>query len=511
MRGGGKTGRMTLVGAALLLLPAAAAPAHAETLPEAMAAAYATNPDITAARAGQRLNDEDLVQAEAAIRPTVGATGFLDQETSDPGRFDDQQRTVGGSVQLRQPVWTGGRVRAAIRAADRGVLSGRALLRGTENQLMLDTVIVYMDVLADQSEVELTSSNVRVLERQLQASSDRFEVGDVTRTDVAQSEARLALARSQSIAAEANLEASRNGYVRVVGHEPRNLQPPPPLPPLPRSPAAAVEQALAENPFVEAARLAQEAQQFRVRQARAQRMPEVGASFGIGYNNLQGLNRQFNVPLSVIDFTQNIGATLTIPLYSRGQLGSQIRSAKARSDQLREDALGTERQVIDQVRSAYENLLAARATIDAATVAVEANELALEGTRAELTVGTRNILDVLNAEQELLNAQVQLVRAERNSYVAGFALLAALGRAEADDLAVPVQLYDPERYLDRADDHWFDWDAEFDAQPLRTDVEVPVPSPVVQPPLADPTPDPPSAVEVLEEDGTGREVTDAPQ
>ncbi len=471
--------KIRLALAALLL----ASTANAETLREAMASAYATNPDITSARAGQRLNDEELIRSKQAIRPSLTANGVLDQETSDPGRFDDRSRAFNVNLQLSQPVYRGGRIRNDRKSADRQVLSGREQLRAIENQLIFDTVQAYMNVLSDQSEVELTENNVRVLERQLQASSDRFEVGDVTRTDVAQSEARLALARSQFLAAEANLEASRNNYERVVGHRPEDLQPPPPLPVLPGTPAQAVDLALAENPFIQSAKLAEEAARFQVRSARGARLPSVDATLGMGYSNFRGITQQFDPEtggrLDAIfrqtEFTQNIGVQATIPLFSKGQLGSQIRSAQARADQLREDALAAERDAIETVRTAYQDLLSARATIRAATAAVDANDLALEGTRAEQTVGTRNILDVLNAEQEFLDSQVQVVRAERNAYVAGYALLAAIGRAEVELLDIPVAVYNAEQYLDEADDRWFDWAAEFDAQPLRTDVLAPTP------------------------------------
>ncbi|MBZ6379859.1 MULTISPECIES: TolC family outer membrane protein [Pacificimonas] len=490
--------RLVGLGATLLASASLALPASAETLQEAMASAYATNPNLTAARAGQRVTDETLVSEKFRVLPTVGGQVLLDQETSDPGRFDDFSRLFNSTVQLRQPIYSFGRIRNSVKAADRSVLSGRAGLRATENDVMLDVVTAYLDVLADQSEVELTQNNVRVLERQLQASSDRFEVGDVTRTDVAQSEARLSLARSNFIAAQANLQTSRNFYAQVVGHAPRDLQPPPPLPTLPGSPDAAVDLALQNNPLVQASRLAEEAQEYRVRAVRGQRLPTLEATYDVGYTNYRGTNNSVGgLTFQNIDFTQNIGVTATVPLFQRGQVGSQIRSAKARAVQLREDALNAERQTIANVRTAYENLMAARATIEAAETAISANELALEGTRAELTVGTRNILDVLNAEQELLNAQVQLVRAERNSYVAAFALLASMGRAEVDDLGVPVRLYDAEGYLDRADDHWFDWTAEFDAQPVTTEPMVSVPEPMAQPPLPDPTPTPPTEDEVL--------------
>lgn len=472
-----------LLGAALLM----PAPAAAETLREAMASAYATNPELAAARAGVRISDEDLVQARAEVRPSLGGQALLDQETTNPGDFTDRSRLVAGTIRLTQPIYRGGVTIAGIRAADRRVLSGREELRQTENDVLLDAVIVYMDVLRDQSEVELTENNVLVLERQLQASQDRFEVGDITRTDVAQSEARLALARSQNIAAQGNLEVSRNAYERVVGHPPENLQPPPPLPTLPASMKQAVDLALQESPSIISARLQEEAASFDVRAARGARLPQLDATFDVGYTNFRGNVGGGVVRAASVDYTQNIGLTATIPLYQKGQAGSRIRQASARAGQLRHQALNTERFVIEGVRSAYENLLTARATIEAANIGVSSNTLALEGVRAENSVGNRTILDVLDAEQELLSAQVQLVRAERNAYVAGYALLNAIGSVEAETLSLPVDLYAPEIYLKRANGRIFDWAAEFTPQPLTTNVAAETPPPTVVPPLPDET------------------------
>ncbi|MEM8825530.1 MAG: TolC family protein, partial [Pseudomonadota bacterium] len=252
----------------LALLVAASAPAHAETLQEAIAAAYATNPDLASSRAGQRLSAEDAVLARNQLFPTIGANAVFDQQTFNPGNFGDQSRFVGSTVRLTQPVYRGGQTISNIKATKKRLLSGREQLRATENQLVFDTVQAYMNVLANQSEVELNASNVRVLERQLQASSDRFEVGDVTRTDVAQSEARLALARSQLIAAEAALDAASYTFERIVGHVPQNLQPPPPTPPLPGTAQQAIDLALSESPSVISARLGEQASRFEVNAAR---------------------------------------------------------------------------------------------------------------------------------------------------------------------------------------------------------------------------------------------------
>jgi outer membrane protein len=450
---------------------ASAGPAAAETLKEAMAAAYANNPSLAAARAGQQATSEQYVQQLNRIKPTLGAQAQLDQETTSPGKFDDFSRLVTVGVRLTQPVYRGGQIQAGIAGSKHRVDAGREQLRATENQTIFDTVTAYMDVLRLQSEVELTANQVKVLERQLQASKDRFEVGDLTRTDVAQSEARLALARSQNIAAEGSLANARAAYERVVGHPAQNLEPPPPLPLLPANRDEAIEQALSGSPFLIAAKKQQDAARHDVRAAKGGRLPSVDATFQVGYTNFRGLvGAGGGVRTGGIDYTQNIGATITVPLFQGGQQGSRIREAQALESQAEFSALNTERTTVENARTAWENLMSARATIESAKVAVDANALALEGTRAENEVGSRTILDVLDAEQELLNARVTLVRAERDAYVAAYGLLATVGRAEADDLGLPVELYRPDDYTRSARRHWFDWAPGFDAQTLTPPV-----------------------------------------
>lgn len=469
-----KSKRIRLSGAAALVVAASSMPASAESLRDAMAAAYSNNPTLAAARAGQQVTSEQLVQQLNRIKPTLGGQVTLDQETTGPGNFDDFSRLVTVGARLSQPVYRGGQIQAGIKAADNRVVSGREQLRATENQTIFDTVVAYMDVLRLQSEVELTSNQVKVLERQLQASKDRFEVGDLTRTDVAQSDARLALARSQQIAAQGNLANARAAYERVVGHAPTELEPPPPLPVLPGTQQQSIDLALAESPFLISARHQQEAARYDVKAAKGARLPSLDATFQAGYTNFRGLvGAGGGLRTGGINYTQNIGATMTIPLYQGGLQGSRLREAEARFTQAEQNAFGSERSTVENARTAWENLLSARATIEAAKVAVDANALALEGTRAETEVGSRNILDVLNAEQELLNARVTLVRADRDAYVAAYALLASIGRAEADDLGLPVDLYKPDVYTRSAKRHWIDWAPGFDKQP----VAVPAPEP----------------------------------
>lgn len=428
--------------------------ASAETLQEALASAYLTNPELTAQRAAQRALDETVSQGNAAFRPTLGSAANFNQDFIEPGDFTDDGRQFTASVRLNQPVYAGGRNIANVRGADQRVFAGRQNLRSTENRVLLSTVTAYADVLRDQRLVDLTTNQVRVLEEQLRASSDRFDVGDVTRTDVAQSEARLANARSQRIGALGRLTASREAYRRIVGRAPADLVFPPPLPPLPGTVEQAVDIAAAEAPPLLAARFQEAAARYDVRVQQAGRLPTLSASTDIGYQNVSLGSSNANQGFTVTDFSQSAGAILTVPFYQGGAVSSRIREAQARRSQAMENIAIAERQVAENVRNAWEQIETARATIQAAEVAVRANELAVEGTRQENLVGSRNILDVLNAQQELLLAQVNLVTARRDEYVAGYALLAAMGRAEAGPLQLPVETYDPAVYYKSVRNKW---------------------------------------------------------
>lgn len=443
----------TLAAALLATTPLGAA--SADTLQEALASAYLTNPELTAQRAAQRVIDESVALANSNFRPSLGTQATFNQDFTEPGRLDeDDGRQLNVGLRLSQDVYTGGFNMATLRAADQRVLSGRQNLRGTENRVLLNAVTSYNDVLRDQSLVELNTNQVSVLEQQLRASRDRFEVGDVTRTDVAQSDARLANARSQRIAAIGRLTASREAYRRIVGRAPVDLAPPPPLPPLPGTVEQAVDMARAESPALISARFVEAAARYDVRLAESGRLPTLGVSTDIGYQNAQLGSSNANQGFSITDFGQSIGATLVVPFYSGGAVSARVREAKARRSQAIENIVVVERQVTENVRNAWEQIQTARATIEAAQVAVSANELAVEGTQQENLVGSRNILDVLNAQQELLLAQTNLVTARRDEYVAGYALLAAMGRVEAAALALPVEAYDPKVYYDSVRGKW---------------------------------------------------------
>ncbi|WP_088182639.1 TolC family outer membrane protein [Sphingobium sp. Z007] len=464
--------------AALLLLSSAltsgvlAGDAQAETLQGALAKAYASNPTLTGARAGQRATDENVPIQKAAGRPGVDVSGSFSESILKPTiSFTSPQRTVNAQAQLNVPIYSGGAVRNGVKAAKVRVEAGQANLRGTEASIFSQTVGAYMDVIRDSAIVSLNQSNVRALEVNLQATNDRFEVGDLTRTDVAQSQSRLALARSDLQIAEANLITSRENYIALVGDAPDALEPPPALPGLPATPVAAVQVALNDNPDILAAKKNRIAAGYDVKVARAGRLPTVSGFTTAGYTNY--LHTLGGTALDVdgnavegpqINKQATAGVQLTIPLYQGGRPAAQVRQNQALESQAIEREIEVERSVISQTRAAYASWQASLESIESNRKAVEAANLSLEGVQAENSVGSRTILDILNAEQEALNAKVQLVTAQRNAYVAGFSVIAAMGHAEADDLGLESgTLYDPMVNYERVKGKWLDW--SFDPKP----------------------------------------------
>ncbi|NYD90105.1 outer membrane protein [Sphingomonas melonis] len=432
---------LLLGGAALVGL---AAPAGAETLREALAKAYASNPTLTGQRAAQRATDENVPIARSNGIPGVNATGsVVDNFLQANNNFANPERTASGALNFSVPIYQGGAVKNAVRAAETRVDAGRATLRGTEASTFTNVVAAYMNVIRDEAITSLNQQNVRVLEVNLRASRDRFQVGDLTRTDVAQSEARLALARAQLQQAEAQLISSRETYIQIVGTPPVALEEPPALPNLPNSPNGAVSIALNNNPNLIAARRQADATRYDVNVARANRLPRVSIVAGPNYfNYLQTLPAGSPLPNS--GTAASAGVQLNLPLFQGGRPAAQVRQAEALRGQSLENVTAAERAVIAQARSAYAVWQSSQQVIASSETAVNANKLSLEGVRAENSVGTRTILDILNAEQELLNSQVTLVSARRDAYVAGFALLAAMGNAEARDLGLDGgALYDP--------------------------------------------------------------------
>jgi outer membrane protein len=436
------------------------APVLADDLREALVMAYNTNPTLAAARAQQRATDESVPIARSSGLPSLSGTAsyseFLKGSSGSPLAPD---RNLDGQLNLGMPIYSGGGIRNSVRAAETRVDAGRADLRAVESGLFSQVVAAYMDVILAEAVVGLNRANVQRLEVNLQATRDRFEIGDLTRTDVAQSESRLATARGQTRSAEANLASARERYIQVVGKAPDNLQAPPPLLGLPASADDAVAIALDSNPDLLAARQRAKAAGYDTAATGAGRLPRVSVFANTGYSDYLGSNQ---IPLASQSSTSaTAGVRATIPLFQGGLPAAQRRQAQARENAAMEQEIGIERAVIANVRSAYVQWQAAQSLIASSQTAVDAATLSLEGVRAENSVGNRTIIDILNAENELLNAQVQLVTAKRNAYVAGFSLLAAMGKAEARDLGLDGgTLYDPDTNYQRVSGSVWDWSSD---------------------------------------------------
>ncbi len=476
---------VALAGASLIGL----SPAAAETLQGALAKAYQTNPTLNAARANQMATDENVPIQRAAGLPQLTLNSTFNENVLIPGgQFVIIPRTLVTSMQLQVPIYQGGLIKFNTKAADARVLAGEETLRGTEASVFSQVVAAYNDVLRDTQILEFNRTNVSNLEVNLRATQDRFEVGDLTRTDVAQSEARLAQARADLRNAEANLIASKERYIQQVGEPPAELTPPPPLPGLPASVDEAVEIAIKENPDIAAATKNSEAAGFDVKAARAGRLPRLTGIGNVNRNdNFNGARAASGLPINIPSTQESavIGAQLQMPLYQGGRPSAQIRQAQARRTAAMETQIGTERAVIQQVRAAFASWRASLDVIRSAESAIAANSLSLEGVRAENGVGNRTIIEVLNAEQELINARVILATARRNAYVAGFTLLAAMGNAEARDLDLDgVALYDAKANYRSAKGQFLDWTGR-DAPMIRSTRTVTTPAQNAASALAD--------------------------
>ncbi len=443
--------RTLLLGCALAAL-LAAQPSSAQTLEEALARAYQTNPQLDAGRAELKATNELVPQALSGYRPTVEATGSIGRQQRDVrsrGQSGDalsQPRSVG--VEVTQPLYRGGQTVASVRTAEARVQAQRANLLSIEQEVLLDVATAYLDVVRDQSVVDLTTNNETVLRRQLDAARDRFRVGEITRTDVSQAEARVARANADRIQAEGTLRASRAAYQRVVGDVPGKLAAPRARIALPASLDETVMIAQGNNPAVVAQEFVEEAARHTVDRIEGERWPQVGLSAGVtrGWDQGQQIDRSD---------TASVTANVRIPLYQGGLVEARAREAKYDASRARIEIETARRQASENAIRAWEALATARAAIESRRSQVRAAEIALEGVRQEAQVGARTTLDTLNAEQELLDARVTLVRAERDETVAAFQVLAATGQLNARQLGLPVEYFDVETDYNRTRGQWW--------------------------------------------------------
>lgn len=458
-----KSGIKALLAATTVL--AGTAGASAETLKEALAAAYASNPQLMAQRAALRGVDEGVAQSNSGFLPSVngavslrrGAQTF-DASASGQGIFNQDINDDSYSLTVNQNLFRGWADRAGRKQAIGNVKAGREQLTNVEQQVLLNAVTAYMNVLRDEAVVELNKNNIQVLERQLQASQDRFRVGEVTRTDVAQSEARLEGAKSTLLASEATLAGSRALYLRVIGRPAGTLETPGDKPPLPGNLDEAIETAVAESPGVRQARFNEEAARHSVNAAKGNLLPSLDVTYRRLHN--EGIQNVGPQAFPTVFDQNQVTLQLSVPIFNGGQRHSTIRQAKQLRSQRMMEIHQAERVAQENALVAWDNYRASQGQILSSEAQVRANEIALEGVRQEAYVGSRTTLDVLNAEQELLNSRVSLVRAQRNEAVAAYTLVQAMGRLTAKDLRLGVELYDTEAYYDKVQDKFVGWDTE---------------------------------------------------
>ena len=420
---------------------------HAQSLFDAMILAYQTNPTLQAQRAALRSTAENVPQALSNYRPTVVLEGGTGATSISGSKSGGSQTPVSAALTVNQQVYRGGRTTASVRRAENQVRAARADLLATEQNLLLSVVTAYLDVLRDQAVVQLSRNNESVLGRQLQAARDRFEVGEVTRTDVAQAEARLSRATSDRIQAEGNLTSSRANYRRAVGAEPDRLEAAPRLSDIPVSYEEALQIALAESPLLLSSRFNEAASRAAVDVSFGKLLPTVSVSGDLTYSDTQQSGS------SAIK-SATVTARLTVPLYQAGAAFSQVRQERQINSQRRIQVEETRRRVVEAVTMAWQRLTTASARIVSQLGQVRATELALEGVQQEAEVGSRTTLDVLDAEQELLDAQVALVRAQRDEYVAAFEVKSAIGRLTVAALGLAVEPYDDEAHYRQVRDRW---------------------------------------------------------
>jgi len=428
--------------AVLIFSSALSRPALAETIKEALAAAYIANPQIKAERARQRATDEEVSRAKSGYRPRIeGQATHTYQDVSSRPSFgtDGDSYPRSYSVNLTQPLFRGFRTINSVESAKASVEAGREDLRRVGQEVLLDAATQYMNVLRDQSIVRLRENNVEFLSEQLQATQDRFEVGEVTKTDVAQSRARRAEAVSALNLAKANLKTSRAAFERVIGYPPRNLKTPKPLDRLlPPTLDAALKEGEMRNPEILAGLFRVKSAEYDTKTIKGELLPELQLE--------ASYEKSFETGSSEERDTTTITGRLTVPIYEAGEVSARVRQSQDTQLQRRQQVDQARQKVRADVVSAWGQLVAARAALVSDRAAVQANKIALEGVKAEEQVGQRTVLDVLDAEQELLDSQVGLVTSRRDLVVATYTLLAAIGKLTPSDLRLPTEVYDSDKH-----------------------------------------------------------------
>jgi outer membrane protein len=461
-----------IVGALMVMaLAQSASPGRAETMSGALVRAYAGNPDINQQRAGVRASDENLPRATSTWRPTATATAQYGynhfEETTASGNIAAAAAATTGTASsatgalrantatwnygltVTQNLFNGNRTLNGVRQAESNIFGARETLRNTEQSVLQSAATDYMDVLRDIAILDLRKNNIIVLQEQLRQTVDRFAVGEVTRTDVAQAESSLASARSDYFTAQANLETSIADYRQVIGVEPTRLEPARTIESLlPPTLGVAVQLALAEHPQVQAALHAVDAAALQVKLVEGELYPTLNL-----VGNIQNNYNELGIP-GLRFFNGSIVGQLSIPIYTGGEIYARARQAKETLGQARLEADLQRDLVRAAVVSSWGQLEATRAVIQSSVASVKSNEIALDGIRQEAEVGQRTTFDILFQQQQLLNARVALVTAQRDRVVASYVVMASIGRLSAANLNLVVTEYDPTVHFDQVKDKW---------------------------------------------------------
>ncbi len=447
--------------------------ARAESLQDALSAAYLFNPSLKAARAQLRATDEEVPRARSGFRPTVGGEVTQSWQRSDtniPGTAGNiEPRSY--SVTLSQPVFSGFRTLNAVKGAEAIVEAGREDLRSIEQQVLLNAVTAYVNVVRDQAVLSLQQNNLKVLQEQLRATQDRFEVGEVTKTDVAQARARASGASSAISAARAQLQASRAVYAQLVGHMPSNVKNPGAARALPRSLDEALATGEGENPQILAALFRERSQDHLIKQTKGELLPSVNLQ--ASYSRTEGGQSSIGADRQDV---ATVTGVLTVPIYQAGEVSARIRQNIETRSQLRHQIDEARESVRATVISAWGDYTASRAQIASDEAQVNASQVALEGVREEEKVGQRTVLDVLNSEQELLTARVNLATSRRNFVVASYSLISAVGHLSAASVSLQVEQYDPTQHYREVKHQWIGWSTtveESEAEPVVAPVTAP--------------------------------------
>lgn len=443
----------------LLLALAGPTPALADTIESALVRAYQNNPQLNAQRAQVRSTDENVPQALSGYRPRVNlslSSGYQYQDVQatqnvtppTPKSISGLLQPNSASLTVSQTLYNGNQTANRTRAAESQVSGSREALRVLEQSVLLQAATTYMDYLRDSATLEVQRSNVRVLEQTLKQTRDRFNVGEVTRTDVAQSEAQLAAGRTQALTAESNLTTTRANFRRIIGNEPGNLAPGSPVDRfLPATIASAVGLSLVENPNVTASMFGIDVNYLQVKINEGALLPTVTVAATASTAYQQQLTIFRTSSASAL-------ATVAVPIYQGGTEYALIRQSKENLAQQRLNLETTRDQTRANVVQAWGQLEAGKAQVKSAQAQVTASEIALNGVREEAKAGQRTTLDVLNAQQALVNARVALVTAQHDRVVASYSVLNAIGRLAPQVLGLNTTVYDPSVHYHQVRDSW---------------------------------------------------------